>query len=135
MTERFRSLVLFFTATVLIVSAGAHAWNGRLLVHDAMNGSPAGGDATALLQAGWQLGSVSLFAFGLLVLTFGLARRSGRPVAPTTLWIVAVVLAGYGAAALALGDRGFAVYYVAYMVIGALVGFGAGPARAEGTIP
>jgi hypothetical protein len=67
---------------------------------------------------------VSLLAFGLLVLAAGLARRRGQAVAPASIWIVAAVLASYGAGALLLGDHRYALIYSGYLALSLLLLFG-----------
>lgn len=132
MTDRLRLSALLLAGTVLIVSACAHAVLGWWFVHDFAATQPPNTELAGLLGAGWQLGSVSLLAFGLLVLVSGLARRRGEYAAPATIWIIAAVLAGYGAGALLLGDHRFLLIYVGYVVLAGLLVFGGGPAvRAE----
>lgn len=127
MTDRIRSLALLAAAALLILSAGAHALSGEVFLREALGAARPGGGATAVLSAGWQLGSVSLLAFGLVALSAGLTRWKGQPVASTPLWIMAAVLTGYGFMAGVLGDRTFFLVYFGYMVIGGLVALGAVP--------
>lgn len=129
MTNRRRSFALYLAGTLLTLGSGAHAWSGRAMVGSALNGSPSGEGAMAVLLAGWQLGSVSLLAFGLLVLNAGLDRSRGKPMDPMTLWIIALALTVFGAAALVFGDRTFALFYAGYLVLGGLVAIGAGSTR------
>jgi hypothetical protein len=67
-------------------------------------------------------------AFGSVA---GLTRCAVR-LSPGTIWIIAAVLAGYGAGALLLGDHRFLLIYVGYVVLAVLLVFGVGPvAQAE----
>lgn len=127
MSERQRLVALLVAGLILTVGAGVHAWSGRTIVEGALDGSPSRETAQAVLQAGWQLGSVALLTFGLLVLNAVLARHRGRPTSPVTLWIIAMALFGFGISALVLGDRAFLPFYAGYLVLGGLVAVGAGP--------
>jgi len=122
-----RVSALLLAGTLLVVSACAHAVMGWWFVHNITATQPPNTGLAGVLGAGWQLGSVSLFAFGLLVLVSGLARRRGEYAAPATIWIIAAVLAGYGAGALLLGDHKFALIYFGYLVLAVLLVLGAGP--------
>ena len=134
MTDRIRAAVLLLAAALLIVGACAHAVMGWTFVREALGAQQSEAGLTAVLSAGWQLGSVSLLAYGLLVLLAGLARWRGQPIAPATLWVVAAALAGYGAGALLLGDRNFFYFYCGYVILGILLALGVAPStgRASG---
>jgi hypothetical protein len=124
MTDRVRTSALLLAGTLLIVSACLHAIFGWWFVHDIAATQPPNAGLAGILGAGWQLGSASLLAFGLLVVAAGLARRRGQPVAPISIWIVAAVLAGYGAGALLLGDHRYALIYSGYVALAVLLLFG-----------
>jgi len=124
MTDRVRASALLLAGTLLVLGAGLHALFGWWFVHDIATTQPPSAGIAGILGAGWQLGSLSLLAFGILVLTEGLARRRGQPVAPASIWIVAAVLACYGAGALFLGDQRYALIYSGYVALGLLLLFG-----------
>jgi len=124
MTDRVRASALLLAGLLLIVGAGLHAVFGWWFVHDVATTQPPNAGIAGILGAGWQLGSVSLLAFGLLVLFAGLARRRGQSVAPSSIWVVAAVLACYGAGALFLGDQRYALVYSGYVALALLVLFG-----------
>lgn len=124
MTDRTRALALFLAASLLIVSAGAHAVMGERFVHEVVAARQAVPELESVLSGGWQLGSVSLLVFGLLALVGGWARWQGRPVPPVGLAIVGAGLIAYGAGTLVLGDHRYAVIYAGYVVIGALFTLG-----------
>lgn len=127
MTDRKRAFALLIAASLLILGAPAHAVSGWNFVQDAFGSEPLRAGLKGVLSAGWQLGSVLLFAFGLLALSSGLARWREEPVVDATLWIVAVSLMGFGVVALVVGDRNFFYFYAGYIVIGILVALGTRP--------
>ncbi|HLB54605.1 MAG TPA: hypothetical protein VJK71_05815 [Gemmatimonadales bacterium] len=131
MIDRSRAFALLLAATLLILGAGAHAVMGWTFVREALEALPAKAGLMGVLSAGWQLGSVSLLAFGLLALVAGLACWRRQPVAPATVWIVAAALVGFGTGALLLGDGSFFYLYFGYILIGGLLALGVAP-RAEG---
>ena len=131
MIDRSRAFALLLAATLLILGAGAHAVMGWIFVREALEALPAKAGLMGVLSAGWQLGSVSLLAFGLLALVAGLACWRRQPVAPATVWIVAAALVGFGTGALLLGDGSFFYLYFGYILIGGLLALGVAP-RAEG---
>ena len=124
MTDRVRASALLLAGTLLIAGAGLHAVFGWWFVHDVATTQPPNAGIAGILGAGWQLGSVALLAFGFLVLAAGLARRRGQPVAAVSIWIVAAVLACYGAGALLLGDHRYALIYSGYLALAVLLLFG-----------
>lgn len=124
MTDRVRTSALLLAGALLILGAFLHAVFGWWFVHDIATTQPPNAGIAGVLGAGWQLGSVSLLAFGLLVLAAGLARRRGQSVAPASIWIVAAVLASYGAGALLLGDHRYAMIYSGYVALALLLLFG-----------
>jgi hypothetical protein len=124
MTDRVRTSALLLAGALLIVGACLHAVFGWWFVHDIATTQPPNAGFAGILGAGWQLGSVSSLAFGLLVLVAGLARRRGQAVASASIWIVAAVLASYGAGALLLGDHRYALIYSGYVVLALLLLFG-----------
>lgn len=127
MTQHRRAIALLLAAIMLILGAVAHAATGATLVLQALGASPADPAAADALRAGWQLGSVALAAFGLLVLAAGVARWRGEPVGEASLWVVAAALVGFGAGAVVLGNQAYVYLYLGYLVIGALVAYGALP--------
>ena len=133
MTDRIRALALFLAAALLILGAGAHAVKGWTLMREVLGAQPPSAGLMGVLSAGWQLGSVSLLAFGLLVLVAGLARWRGQPVASATLWIVAAALVSFGIGAVLMGDRTFFYFYFGYVVIGGLLVLGVAPGAEVGS--
>jgi len=85
MIDRSRAFALLLAATLLILGAGAHAVMGWIFVREALEALPAKAGLMGVLSAGWQLGSVSLLAFGLLALVAGLACWRRQPVAPASV--------------------------------------------------
>ena len=127
MIDRSRAFALLLAATLLILGAGAHAVMGWIFVREALEALPAKAGLMGVLSAGWQLGSVSLLAFGLLALVAGLECWRRQPVARVTVWIVAAALVGFGTGALLLGDGSFFYLYFGYILIGGLLALGAAP--------
>lgn len=121
MTDRQGGTALLAAAAILILGAGGHAVYGWSVVREFAGYAPSDAGLVSVLGAGWQLGSVSLLAFGLVALTTGLARWRGRPVASPPITIVAGTLAGFGAGALLLGSRQFAHFYLGYILIAVLL--------------
>jgi len=78
----------------------------------------------AALSAGWHFGSLAMLAFGLIVLSAGIAAWRGGPVPSGPLWIVAAACIAFGAGAFFL--IGHNVHFAGFAGIGVLVAIGAG---------
>lgn len=124
MTNRQGGTALLTAAALLVLGAGGHAVYGLSVVREIAGHMPSDTGPVNVLGAGWQLGSVSLLAFGLVALTTGLARLRGHPFASPSIGIVAGALAGFGAGALLLGSRQFAHFYLGYILIAGLLTLG-----------
>lgn len=133
MTHRRHAGALLLAAILLILGAVLHAVTGGTLVSQAFGGAPADPAAADALHAGWQLGSVALAAFGLLVLSAGVAQWQDGPRGEASLRVVAIALIGFGGGAAVLGNHAYLHFYLGYLFIGAMVGYGAWPRGPEVT--
>lgn len=86
----------------------------------ALDDAGAGAPLVGALAAGWLFGSVSMLAFGCIVLSDGLDAARGRPVATRPLWIIAAAYLLFGIAALVA--RGANPHFLLFVVTGLLVG-------------
>jgi len=130
MTDRARATSLLLASALLIASAGVHALMGWRDLRTDLAALHVNPRLAGVLGAGWQFGSVSLLAFGLIALTAGSARWRGDPVASVTLWVPAAALAGFGTGALLL--VGYEPFYFGYILLGILLALGAkSPAAAR----
>jgi hypothetical protein len=114
-----RTWMLWIGGSLLVASAGAHAFAGwppqRKLLAQAGNEA----DLINGLALGWYFGSVAMLAFGVVVLRD--ARALGRHPAHVT-GAAAIIGIAYAAFGLwALFYKGFNPHFIGFIVIGLLI--------------
>jgi hypothetical protein len=74
---------------LLLLSSAAHALLGWPQFGAALADAGLDGQTVGALAVGWYFGSVSMLAFGVIVLAAAVDAARGRPVAVAPLWIIA----------------------------------------------
>ena len=78
-------------ALLLLASAWAHGALGWPTFAEALAGASVGPDVVGGLAVGWYFGSVSMLAFGLVVLLQALRLLRGAAPDAGSLWVVAAI--------------------------------------------
>jgi hypothetical protein len=129
MPSTLRAAVLLLAGLALSASSALHAFAGWPHLRGDLLEDHASRNLVAALSAGWHFGSLAMLAFGLIVLSAGVAAWQGRPVPSGPLWIVAAACIAFGAGAFFLISQN--VHFAGFAAIGVLVAIGAGPGSGE----
>ena len=115
-----RTAFLYTAAAIMFVSAGAHGILGWKAQAEALRQINAPADLMSGLAAGWYFGSVSMFAFGLILV--GAARRLSRgdTAIGASVGPIAATYVIYGIAAFVRLD--FEPHFFLFIVPGLLAG-------------
>ena len=114
------TIVGLFSALVLVASAGAHAFLGWPPFKAVLEGAGLGPGITAAFSIGWYFGSVSMLAFGVIVLQQAIRRLRGQPIQPGPLWTISALYLLFGTAAYVA--RNFKPHFLIFVGTGVLVG-------------
>lgn len=114
------TIVGLFSAIVLVASAAAHAFLGWPQFKAFFESAGLNAGIIAALSIGWYFGSVSMLAFGVIVLQQAIRRLRGQPIQPGPLWTISAVYLLFGTAAYVARD--FKPHFLIFVGTGVLVG-------------
>jgi len=116
---KLKSGLGFFCSGLLIFSAAAHAFLGWPPLHVELMAHHVDGDLINALKIGWYFGSVSMLAFGIIVLWFALKIIRKETVSLAPILIIAAGYLGFGCVAFIKNN--FNPHFLIFIVTGVLL--------------
>lgn len=114
------SVLGFVTGLLLIASGGAHALLGWPPFHSALKNAGIDADVIGAIAAGWYFGSISMVAFGLIILHQAIRRLRGSAIQAGPLWTISAAYLLFGVGAYLA--RHFNPHFLLFIVTGVVVG-------------
>jgi hypothetical protein len=122
MPSRLRAMVLLLAGLLLSAGSAVHAFLAWPHLRGDLVRDHASPGLVGALSLGWHFGSVAMLAFGLVVLSAGIAVWRGDRVSTSPLWIIAVACIAFGLAGFSL--YGHSPHLLGFALLGALVASG-----------
>jgi hypothetical protein len=105
----WRRLLVFLVGLILVLSSGVHGILGWKMVHQALLDAGTPVDLVDTVRLGWHFGSVSMAAFGVIViLAWSGMRAAAWPLRPGLVIAAAYVLFGVAATI----ASGFSLHFI-----------------------
>jgi len=115
-----RAYIVIAAGLIMVLSSAAHAFLGWPALTMELAKSGVAEDLSGALSLGWYFGSVSMLAFGIITVSFGLRFKRGDRSGAAA---IAVIAAGYSLfGALAIVMRGFNPHFLLFIATGLLAG-------------